>query len=50
MAAYPIGMLPIASHSRYASAQKQIVVGRVDDGVCVHFRQVALLDDDSLGE
>ena len=39
-----------ANRSRYASAQKQIVVGRVDDGVCVHFRQVALLDDDSLGE
>src|ERR1700730_11884100 len=36
--------------SRNTRAQHQIVVGRVDDGVCIHLRQVALLSDDSFSD
>ena len=39
-----------ADGSRHARAQDQIVVGRVDDGVRIHLRQVALLNDDFLCE
>src|SRR5216683_4166024 len=39
-----------ANGSSNARAQNQIVVGRVDDGVRSHLRQVALLNDDSLCE
>src|SRR5690242_4582446 len=34
-----------ADGARHASAQNQIVVRGVDDGVRIHFRQVALLDN-----
>jgi len=34
----------------HAPSENQIVVRGVDDGVRVHFRQVALLDEDSVGE
>src|SRR5437762_11063238 len=39
-----------ANGSSNARAQDQIVVGRVDDRVRIHLRQVALLNDDSLCE
>src|SRR6266849_2616427 len=39
-----------ANGSSNARAQNQIIVGRVDDGVRIHLRQVALLNDDSLCE
>src|SRR5467141_3239888 len=39
-----------ANGSSNARAQNQIVVGRVDDRVRIHLRQVALLNDDSLCE
>src|ERR1700687_1832975 len=39
-----------ADGARNACTQNQIVVGRVDDGVRIHLRQVALLNDDSLCE
>src|SRR5712692_11533495 len=39
-----------ANGSGYAATQLQIVVRGVDDGVSVHFGQVALLDDDFLSD
>src|SRR6202045_5503015 len=39
-----------ADGSRNARTQNQIIVGRVDDSVRIHLRQVALLNDDSLCE
>ena len=39
-----------ADGAGYAAAENEIVVGGVDDGVDVHFGEVALLDEDAFGE
>ena len=39
-----------ANGAGHTAAENEIVVGSVDDGVDVHFGEVALLDDDAFGE
>lgn len=39
-----------ANGSSYTAAENEIVVGGIDDGVDVHFGEVALLNDDALGQ
>lgn len=39
-----------ANGAGHTAAENEIVVGGVDDGVDVHFGEVALLNDDAFGE